>query len=200
MDTAVTRWPTVHGDGSVTLPEDKVEDVELFKDIDNQELRLQAYVMYMHDKRPAEICTELAVSRHVLTRWISKGNWAARMKGLRETRKEEERVAMEIFRGEERLAEAKDQLKAGRRMSEIVESAMERYADHGKPDELKKLADALAQSRVVTSRAVGLYDQPTVEQQADELPKGVQKAPSCVVIVTQQPGAAPIDVKVTEMP
>jgi hypothetical protein len=100
---------------------------------------------------------------------------------VRQQRVEEEQIALDAFRGTNRLAEIQEQLKAGRTGRELVQ----RMLDEGDmtPGQIKQLADALRAFSDVAARAVGVGE--VVEQKnadGDSSASGKVRPPQVVIV------------------
>lgn len=165
----------------IVLPSDYPSDEELFKDMHNEEARQRAYVLFMSEKNPTDIATEVGISVGVVRRWIVKDKWNDRLKAVRAQRIEEERIALETFRGDNRLKEVEEQLKAGKKGREMVLELLE-AGDLG-PGHLKQLADALRAFSDVAARAVGVGE--VVEQrnpESEAAASGKVRPPQVVIV------------------
>jgi transposase len=166
----------------IVRPSDYPSDEELFQDMLNEEARTKAYVRYMQEQSPQEIAAEIGVSVQVVRRWIVKDRWSERLRQVRQQRVEEEQIALDVFRGTNRLTEIQEQLKAGRSGRELVQ----RMLDDGglNSSQIKQLADALRAFSDVAARAVGVGE--VVEQKntdGDGAGGGGKIRPPQVVIV-----------------
>ena len=178
------------------LPEDFPTDSALFEYFDCEEKRKEAYIKYVgEDMAPKDIGLAIAVPVSTIRQWIVQGRWNRRLKAIREQREEEDRVALEAFRGDNRLEQVKADLAAGMKGREIVQAMLERADSEGfTPAQLKQLADALAGFTGVAARAVGVGE--TVEskgKQEDDAKAGKYRPPP--VVINVQSGA---QVTVTE--
>ena len=179
------------------LPTDFGNDDLLFDFMHNEEKRKEAYVLFVGPKemKPSDIALEISVPVNTIRRWVTAGKWNVRVREARQQRAEEEQVALELFRDDNRLEEVKDQLKAGKRGREIVMEMLE-SGEISSPGQLKQLGEALKSFSDVAARAVGLGE--TVEQkgsQADEAKAGRIRPPAVVIVAG--PGSS---VQVKEQP
>lgn len=175
----------------IVLPSDYPSDEELFKDMYNEEARQQAYVLFMGELPPREIAAKVGIAIGVIRRWIVRDKWNDRLKAVRTQRIEEERIALEAFRGDNRLAEVEAQLKAGKTGRELVLQMLEE--GDLSPGNLKQLADALRAFSDVAARAVGVGE--VVEERnadPDAGQSGKVRPPQVVIVAGE---GAKVEVK-----
>ena len=166
----------------LVLPSDYPSEEAMFSDMKNEEARRAAYVLYMQEKTPLEIALEIAIPVAVIRRWIVRDRWSLRLREMRAQRTEEEQLALDAFRGTNRLEEVEAQLKAGKKGREIVMEMLEN-AEGLSPGMIKQLGEALKSFSDVAARAVGLGE--TVEQKglpADEGKSGRVRPPAVVIV------------------
>ena len=165
----------------IVRPSDYPSDEELFEDMCNEEARTASYVRYMQEETPQEIAAQVGIPVAVIRRWIIKDRWNDRLKAVRQQRLEEEQIALETFRGTNRLEEIQEQLKAGRSGRELVQQML---SEGGLgPGQIKQLADALRAFSDVAARAVGVGE--VVEQKntdSDSVNSGKIRPPQVVIV------------------
>jgi hypothetical protein len=165
-------------------------DESLFPVLKDQEKRTAAFKMYMVSASSTQIASELGVDKQVVQRWICGGKWAVRLRELRKSRAEEEQVALDFFRQENRLNEAEDQLKAGQSGRKLVLRWLEVNGEDATADQLKKAAEALKAFSDLSARAVGIGE--TVETKGSDREEQTRKSAPCAVVIvnTSQPAPA----------
>ncbi len=166
------------------LPSDFPTDAALFAHLENEEKCKEAYVLYVgKEMKPSDIALEIAVPVATIRQWIIRRQWRKRVLEARDQRAEEERIALELFRDDNRLEEVKAQMAAGKKGREIVAQMLEERGADMTPAMLKQLGEALRSFSDVAARAVGLGE--TVETKDAGRDEGVagKIRPPAVVIV-----------------
>lgn len=165
------------------LPSDFPSDNALFQHLENEEKRREAYVLLIgKEMKPTDIALAIAVPVATVRKWILMGQWMKRVREARDQRSQEEQVALDLFRDDNRLDEVKAQLSAGKKGRELVMEMLEANC-FDTPAQLKQCSEALKNFTDVTSRAVGVGE--TVETKGsreDEAQAGRIRPPAVVIV------------------
>ena len=108
------------------IPSDFPSDDLLFEHMANEDRRREAFVLYVgKEMKPSDIALEIAVPVNTIRQWVIRGKWHVRVLEARSQRAQEEQIALDLFRDDNRLEEVKSQLAAGKKGRELVMAMLE---------------------------------------------------------------------------
>ena len=168
------------------LPSDFPSDDLLYRHMEDEEKRKEAYVLYVgKEMKPSDIALEIAIPITTVRQWIIRGKWHVRVLEARNQRAQEEQIALDLFRDDNRLEEVKAQLVAGKKGRELVMEMLE-AGGFETPGQLKQLGEALKSFTDVASRAVGVGETVETKGSKEDEQRGARVRMPSVVIVAGQ--------------
>jgi len=169
--------------------------------VGDEALRAKAYNLYLNKGLlPEEVGIELAVSPHLVRKWVKKGGWLARRIAIEQDQMSRTDSEYRQFYRDNMLKVVQANLELARSLQEQVRSFIETQLEAAKapdakpmrPGDLERLAKAAASATALAERAMGISDsniQRIIEGGSRPQTGGPPKGTPLLIVDARQPVA-----------
>ena len=167
-----------------------IPDDEIYPELGNIDAMREVYKGFMLGGDLETVAANHGIVRRTAFKWAARGKWLDRRRESLEAEAEYERQRLTELRIKERIPELESQIKAGRRLREVVEEKL-KDADSLSPGQVMALGAALKSAGDNTVRALGVGESGATDTSAAD--KAKSAAP--LVVVVKGGGLPPVRVR-----
>lgn len=196
---------------TTTSLEDRITDPEKvpvvvekpFTTVENYDPKdkAQAYDLYLNsDMDIVDISIKLGIQHRVIASWAREGKWSVKRQELEQEMMKRADSKYRKFLVEHRIPTLQRHLEISTMMEEQIRKILQAAEQTGKPvntQELKRLADSMSASSMVSARASGIAEK-LIERTTDSSGSGQGKRPMIAIGITPTLAGGGVDVKVVE--